>query len=114
MSTSEFEAAVRELLDEGLDDWVPLDQVIWASRNLAEAAGTSLQKAASDLVSHLIENNLMVSGVIGSEGFEHWSGSPSELVHRVIRDCERYNWEPFGAGCWMANTEHGDRVAQRG
>jgi len=106
------DSVIRNLLDEGLDDWVPIDSVIGESRALAASEGGDMRQIASAIIRKLISGGLMVPGVIGSNGFEAWVGSTEELVERVVSECEDLRWAPFGAGCWMANTERGDRAAR--
>src|SRR4051812_23788909 len=103
--SANLEAIVRGLLDEGLTDWIPIDRVIGAARELAPAAGVRFQAIATDLFSRLIEPGLMVPGSIGEAGFEPWSGSPDVLLRRAIAECESFDWQPQGAGCWLANTD---------
>ncbi|MEU4679098.1 hypothetical protein [Micromonospora sp. NPDC023737] len=109
-------AVIRSLLDEGLDDWIPIDRIIGASQEWVAERGLDFRVVASGVAAELIMDELMVPGMLGSIGFEPWSGPPEQLLRRVIAECEAVGWEPFGDGCWMANTERGDRVAreQRG
>lgn len=54
----------------------------------------------------------MVPGDLGHSGFEAWSGSRDELVHRVVEQCQQLDWELLGDGCWWASTDKGDRLAR--
>jgi hypothetical protein len=106
------DSIIHDILDEGLNDWVPVDRIIGGSRALAASEGSDFRQIASAVIEKLIRGGLMVPGVIGSSGFEAWAGSTEELVERVMSECEGLSWAPFGAGCWMANTEKGDSAAR--
>lgn len=107
MSTN-LEGVIRDILEEGLTDWVPIDRIVGAAREAAPTEGSDFREIASEVVSRLIKNELMVPGSIGSVGFERWPGPPGALFDRVIAECESFNWQPQGGGCWLANTDKGD------
>ncbi|GLZ34637.1 hypothetical protein Lesp02_68240 [Lentzea sp. NBRC 105346] len=112
--SNNFDAVVHEVLVEGLDDWVPIDRVIGSAWEVAQRSGGVPVETASTIIRLLVEGGQMVPGVIEANGFEAWRGSPSELATRIIQQCEELNWEPFGAGCWLANTQDGDVSARDG
>lgn len=110
--SSNVDQAIRDLLDEGLTDWVPVDRIIDIARDVATASGSAGVAVASDLITAVIQGGLMVPGDIGSEEFERWEGGLDELVARVVQQCQEFDWLPQGAGCWFANTALGDRMAK--
>ena len=65
-----------ELLDVGLDDWVPLDEVIWA----VAQGDISVENRARMLrmFDRIYSEDLMVPGDLGETGFEDWAGSPAD------------------------------------
>ncbi|MBW4721341.1 hypothetical protein [Saccharothrix obliqua] len=112
--SAEDDDAVRELLDEGLTDWVPVDRVIGYARDIAESTPSDYVEVASRLIVRLIRDGLMMPGDIGSGVFEAWGGTGESLIRRVIEDCRAKSWQPQGSGCWFLNTEEGDRLASLG
>ena len=104
--------AIDELLKDGTDDWVSLDEVIWYARQVAGSGpGAGLGGIVGAVVFELVDRGLMLPGILGVGGFEAWSGSPQDLVARVIEACRLSDWSPMGAGCWFANTPAGDQAA---
>ncbi|GLY50590.1 hypothetical protein [Lentzea sp. NBRC 102530] len=103
--------AVRELLLDGVDDWVSLDRIIWAARQVSESSSADFGDEFRDLLDTLVRGGLVVPGELGDSGFERWGGEPGELIARVIEQAQEFGWAPQGAGCWFANTELGDRTA---
>ncbi|SNY29456.1 hypothetical protein [Paractinoplanes atraurantiacus] len=102
---------VDELLVEGLDDWVPVDTVIGAAREAAEAAGVEFQGLTVEVLERLIVGGLMVAGDIG-DGFERWDDEPQAMVRKVVAQVESFGWAPLGGACWLANTPAGDDRAR--
>lgn len=102
---------VQRLLNEGLDDVVPLDRLIGSVRELYGSDPDVVRGAAIDLITRLVDGGLMIPGDLGHEGFEAWPGSAEEVVKRVVEQSERLGWDPIGAGCWWSNTEKGDELA---
>lgn len=100
-----------DVLIEGLDDWVPIDQLIWAAREGGK--GRPWKAFFSELLHFLLENNLIQIGELGAEGFSPWKGEAGEVVQLVLDDLERLSWEPkLGSRAWIANTKAGNEVAQ--
>ena len=107
-----IDPVIDEILRGRSTDWVPVDRIISVSKDFALQEGRDFRAIASDVIAHLVKNEIMVPGVIGDAGFERWYGTADELVGRVAADCELLHWEPFGNGCWFANVENSDRVRQ--
>ncbi|MEV7089340.1 hypothetical protein AB0O07_26190 [Streptomyces sp. NPDC093085] len=100
-----------DVLIEGLDDWVPIDQLIWAARE--EVKGHSWKEFFTELLHFLLENDLIQIGELAADGFAPWRGETSEVVRLVLDDLERLSWEPkLGSRAWIANTEAGNAVAR--
>ncbi|MDG3009014.1 hypothetical protein G4X40_02490 [Rhodococcus sp. D2-41] len=104
---SRLETIVRSVLDEGVDDWVPIDSLIWEAR---EAAGDSdFRVLVADALRLMFAEGLVVAGHVGGpEGFLS-EGSSDGTLAQVIADCASMNWNPQGGGYWLANTDKGDR-----
>ncbi|MFG2305283.1 hypothetical protein [Actinacidiphila glaucinigra] len=100
-----------DVLVEGLDDWVPIDQLIWAAQEGAN--GRSWKEFFAELLHFLLENDMIQIGELAAEGFSPWSGAADEVVRLVLDDLERLSWEPkLGSRAWIANTEAGNEVAR--
>jgi hypothetical protein len=100
-----------DVLIEGLDDWVPIDQLIWAAREAAK--GSPWKNLFAELLHLLLENGLIQIGELAAEGFSPWKGEAGEVVQLVLDDLERLSWEPkLGSRAWIANTEAGNEVAR--
>ncbi|MFE2867857.1 hypothetical protein [Embleya sp. NPDC059259] len=106
-STAVVERIAREVLLEGLDDWVPIDTVIAGARD-APGAVAGFQGTAAMVFEHLLRNAFMRAGDLGENGFEAWPVTGDQAYDRVLRQCERLGWAPLGAGAWLANTPLGD------
>ena len=107
-----IESMANEILAEGVDDWVPIDAVIGLARKISEGSGGDFKSITIELIKYLILGGLMVAGDIGDDGFEGWDEPPSEMVRKVITQCESFDWNPLGAACWLSNTRAGDERAQ--
>ncbi|KOX16378.1 hypothetical protein ADK67_40250 [Saccharothrix sp. NRRL B-16348] len=100
-----------DVLIEGLEDWVPIDQLIWAARE--ESNGRPWKESFTELVHFLLEHDLIQIGELAAEGFSPWKGTAGEVVQLVLDDLERLSWEPkLGSRAWIANTEAGNEVAR--
>ncbi|MBW8740216.1 MAG: hypothetical protein JF621_24975 [Streptomyces turgidiscabies] len=100
-----------DVLIEGLDDWVPIDQLIWAAREAAK--GRDWKEFFVELLHFLLEDDLIQIGELAAEGFSPWREEVREVVQLVINDLERLSWEPkLGSRAWIANTEAGNQVAR--
>ncbi|MGW5513039.1 hypothetical protein ACWEV9_35555 [Streptomyces albogriseolus] len=100
-----------DVLIEGLDDWVPIDQLIWAAREGVK--GRPWKAFFAELLHFLLENDLIQIGELAAEGFSPWKGEAAEVVQLVLDDLERLSWEPkLGSRAWIANTKAGNEVAR--
>ncbi|MFI5616777.1 hypothetical protein [Streptomyces sp. NPDC051567] len=100
-----------DVLIEGLDDWVPIDQLIWAAREAAK--GGPWKEFFAELLHFLLENGLIQIGELAAEGFSPWKGEAGGVVQLVLDDLERLSWEPkLGSRAWIANTEAGNEAAR--
>jgi hypothetical protein len=104
-------AIIRELLVEGLDDWVPVDRLIWLAREESEQSGGDFRSLAIELLTELMRDGLMDIGELGDTGFEPWSGDADAVLARLVTALDQVDWMPAGGVCWLANTPQGDRMA---
>ncbi|MFE7595473.1 hypothetical protein ACFU6K_39360 [Kitasatospora sp. NPDC057512] len=100
-----------DVLIEGLDDWVPIDQLLWAAKE--GAAGRPWKAFFAELLRHLLDNGLIRIGELAEEGFSPWSGETDEVVRRVLEDLDGLAWEPrLGSRAWISNTGAGNELAR--
>lgn len=100
-----------DVLIEGLDDWVPIDQLIWAAQE--GAAARPWKEFFTELLHFLLESGLIQIGELAAEGFSPWRGEAGEVAQLVLDDLERHSWEPkLGSRAWIANTETGNEIAR--
>ncbi|WP_329485033.1 hypothetical protein OG618_00295 [Kitasatospora sp. NBC_01246] len=100
-----------DVLIEGLDDWVPIDQLIWAAREGAE--GRAWKEFFVELLKFLLESDLIQIGELAEDGFLPWKGGVDEVAQVVVDDLESLSWEPkLGSRAWIANTESGNEIAR--
>lgn len=78
---------IEELLLEGLDDWVPLHDVV----RLATQGRINPDSKARVLhiLEVIYETNLMVPGAIAHSGFEDWPISPLDYPSRSRDELDR-------------------------
>ncbi|WP_409186232.1 hypothetical protein F9C11_19165 [Amycolatopsis sp. VS8301801F10] len=109
----EIERVAAPTLDEGLDDWVPVDSLIWNVSQVVPKDSDRFAGFFAAVLGYLLREGLMVVGEIGDTGFEPWAASSVEdTVERVVRDCQAVGWSPGLGLCWLSNTEEGDRRAR--
>ncbi len=105
------ESVFADVLIEGLEDWVPIDQLVWAAREGVE--GRPWKEFFAELLHFLLESGLIEIGELAAEGFSPWRGAAGEVARLVLDDLERLSWEPrLGSRAWIANTEAGNEVAR--
>jgi hypothetical protein len=104
-----IEQIVAHVLREGLDDWVPIDTLLWYARQDSPEPIEAFKQVAISAMEILLFEGLSVIGDIGDEGFAEWPGPPVEVIGRVVAECDAVDWQPFGAVCWLSNTEKGTR-----
>ena len=94
--TKIIEPLAERILREAEDDWIPLDMLLWHSRESAAQEGEDFKQVAIDVLRFLLEGELMEIGDLSASGFEAWIGPLDEIVQRVAADAESVNWEPLG------------------
>ncbi|WP_432147509.1 hypothetical protein [Streptomyces sp. bgisy029] len=100
-----------DVLIEGMDDWVLIDQLIWAARKVAN--GRPWKEGFVELLHFLLQKDLIQIGELDSEGFSPWRGEADEVVQMVVDDLDHLFWKPeLGSRAWIANTAAGNDVAR--
>lgn len=101
-----------DALIEGMDDWVPIDQLIWAARE--GAIRRPWKDFFVEILTHLLERGLIEVGELATEGFSPNAGAVGEVVQWVTDDLERLSWAPkLGSRAWIANTGAGNEAARQ-
>ncbi|WP_329210665.1 hypothetical protein OG257_24225 [Streptomyces sp. NBC_00683] len=104
--------ALEDVLVEGLDDWVPIDQLLWAAGEYP--AGRTRQERLVELLRYALSSGLVEVGELMEAGFAAWTGDVDEQVRRVTAGLDRLDWAPqLGSSVWLSNTAKGDEVARR-
>ncbi|MCP2268771.1 hypothetical protein [Actinokineospora diospyrosa] len=109
---SPHDAIVLDLLEQGVDDWVParsLSYCLWQVSGDDLAATRAL---AVEVVGALLREDLMAVGELGEPGFVAWTGDPADVLDRFISAMAAVNWEPDTTSWWFSLTEHGEEVAR--
>ena len=109
--TAEIESIIDTLLREGLDDWLPVDTLLWHVREAFPAPPDRFKNLVPAVLHRLLADRLMVVGDLGESGFEPWEDTPEKTVERVIAGLEALGWEPLGGFCWLADTPQGAQRA---
>ncbi|MBD9701185.1 hypothetical protein IHE56_03565 [Streptomyces sp. ID01-12c] len=99
----------HELLEEGLDDWLPVDRLVGLAGEPSEQSGEAHRDLTERLLAQLVGGGLMRVGDLGETGFEAWPGDADAVVRRVMEALDAVAWAPAGGVCWLANTPVGDR-----
>ncbi|MEY9845240.1 hypothetical protein ABH940_002310 [Streptacidiphilus sp. BW17] len=105
------EEIIKELVLEGLDDWVPVDRVLDLVRETLPASNDAFKKEVGAVIEELLSQEIMTVGDIGETGFEPWATTGADRTTEVLRKLEAAQWLPQGGACWLANTPEGDRLA---
>ncbi|GHI09668.1 hypothetical protein AQI88_41385 [Streptomyces cellostaticus] len=105
---------VRELIEEGLDDWVPVDRLLGLAEDVAQDRAAGFRDVATDLLRWLLTSGLMAVGDLGGSGFEAWPETGDELLAKAVRVLDGFDWNPQGGAYWLANTPKGDAAASGG
>jgi hypothetical protein len=101
----------REILAEGVDDWIPIDRAVYLAGDRASIAGRSRDEIFKESMEFLLSNGLVTLGKIGESGYEPCNSGGGDIVRALITRLIEVDWRPQGALCWIANTALGDHVA---
>lgn len=112
MSVTEVENIADEILREGLDDWVPLDTLIWSAREVAVKSECDFKTMTIDVLNFLLSEGFALVGDISDSGFTSWTTPPAETIERIVVACEAMGWQPAGGLCWISTTPKGDQRVQ--
>ena len=116
MSKREYPvAALEAVLRELHEDYVDLDFVSTRLQgSLGQVHSDQLREQTLSLVRHLLIEDLVKGGLLGSEVFEEWGLSADETIARINSE-----WDALGRplNCWdivwFGLTEKGKVVAEK-
>jgi len=112
----DLDVVERELLIEGLDDWIGLWRFARDTRDEnPEATGDEIRERAMGRVRRLLVGGLMRPGKLEQDrcGFSEWGLSTEDAINRIERAWHELGHDPNIADiCWFSNTELGDQVAR--
>jgi hypothetical protein len=106
----EDDEIIGEFLEDGLDDWVSLHNVVWFTTrgDVTEYAKTR----TTEVLTCLCSGGLMVPGRPGDAGFEDWPGTVDEWLTGSRAELDAPSWRPMGAGFRLRLTERGEALAR--
>ena len=102
---------IRELLIEGVDDWVPVDTLLALVRQAEDPPERDVRSLTASILHQLIEQGFIQVGEIGDSGFEAWPEGADDAVVKAVTALDAVDWMPHGGAFWLANTPLGDRRA---
>ncbi len=98
----------REVLLEGLDDWVPFLGVKGAARRLGAVSDAEQRRRSLATVRELAKEGLVEIGQVTRDGFSRLPESLPELLARLTVDAESGEADFL---YWLSNTTRGDQEA---
>ncbi|MGP0223700.1 hypothetical protein [Paenarthrobacter sp. NCHU4564] len=101
---------VEELLEDGLADWVSLQNVVWLCTR--GTINPDTKQAVLDVLHLLYSEGLMVPGELGKKGFEDWAPPSGTWVIRSEMALDALEWQPMGDGLWLRLTTRGKSLAR--
>lgn len=108
--TDADEQAVSAILAAGVDDWVMLHDVLWHATH--DERTPEAKTATVRVLKQLFDEDRMIPGDLGENGFEDWTGTPSTWLRNALQELEQLAWDPMGAGLWLRLTDNGARRRQ--
>jgi len=102
--------AVEHLLATGLDDWVPLHDVVWYSTYGRITEGS--KETTVRVLRQLFDEGLMVPGELRGSGFEDWDLPQEAWLEQARSELDRLEWRPMTDGFWLRSTAKGDALAE--
>ena len=105
----------KEILVEGLDDYVGLWELPWIlRRRKPESTDDEVRERALEILSPLLREGLIEAGALRDDGdFLPWPCTPEEALARIDKEWRELGQDPnIGQVCWFSNTASGDRAAE--
>lgn len=104
----------REILQAGLDDWVPLAAIESFARLGSQGdVGDDIREQSLQAIKELVLNGLAEIGEVSDGGFFECDQPLDDSLDRVREMCKRTDRNTWGFSLWVSNTPDGDQVAKR-
>jgi hypothetical protein len=102
----------KEVLSDGVIDWVMARSVAWSVHNDNDPDRTTNTRAtAIEVIRRLATRNLVEIGNVTESGFVPWMGSVDDRMARLDSEWPRCIMIPeVGNVCWISNTVEGDAI----
>jgi len=108
---NDFDSIQREILIEGLEDYVGLWQVARSvRRTFGELPTERIRELALHRLKPLLDGALIEAGVPAEGGsFACWGSDAATTLHRIDAEWRELGKDPnIPDICWFSNTEKGD------
>ncbi len=105
----------REILVEGLDDYVGLWEVAWIlRRNGQHSSPQEIRERSLEALGPLLHAGYIKPGKLEADGgFLEWQLGPVESLKRIDSEWIELGHDPnICQICWFSNTTEGDETAQ--
>lgn len=102
----------RDILQAGLDDWVPLAAIDGLARRAAARPGADAVDLGVAAIRELVERDLAVVGEVSDGGFFQWPESLELSLDRIATAWRSLPSAEWGFICWLDNTPAGDELAR--
>lgn len=99
-----------EILQAGLDDWVPLAAIEGMAAHGCAQGDVREQSLAA--ISELAREGLVEIGEVSDSGFFGWDQPLDDALDRVREIWDGTDRNTWGFSVWVSNTPAGDRVAE--
>ncbi len=104
-----LDSLIREILQEGMEDWVPIWALPFLARSLGGARTSEEELLTSiNLLRELLAREWVTAGEIIDGGFRSWSLTDAEVLDRIEREWRALSGGPnMGDIGWINLTEKG-------
>ena len=108
---STLSVLAQEILDAGMDDWVPLAAVEGLARRHAMAGDQAIRDSGLEAIKELVLAWLVEPGEVADGGFFGWDETPDRALRRIMEIWESSDPNVWGFAVWLSNTPAGDEWA---
>ena len=100
----------KQILRNGLDDWVPLGAVAGLVRKSGLSSDQAIRAATAALVKELTSEGLAVLGRVTPHGFVLISEPAAIAIDRIVSASSPDAGDAWHFDAWLSNTEKGDAL----
>jgi len=102
----------QDVLNAGLDDWVPLAAIGTFARRLGATSDVEASDMGVAAVRELAEKGLVSIGEVSNEGFTEWQAPLEDSLIKIEKAWRSLHQDQWGFMCWLSNTPTGDELAR--